>query len=176
MPSLAKLKTLKPSSTNDEVYSVYKIPKSARQFNPVKHLRQRVPFDIAAQTKKRAGQYINLDLYVQYQPDDCDDPPASKLAKEIKELKSMDNWPKQCPKSNELCQNYRANIAGYEAQLRRIKKHGRKLNKYKKYTPKELKVLLSGPDFIGILNEMIALSKQRLKLKYTKKYSICGKG
>jgi len=52
MPSLAKLNTLTASSSDDEVYAVYKIPKTARKYNPVKELRDRVPFDIARLTKK----------------------------------------------------------------------------------------------------------------------------
>ncbi len=166
MVSLTKLKTLTPYSTDDEVYAVYQIPKSVRQYNPVKDLRRRVPFDIAAKTKKRAGQYIQFDLYVQYQPDDCDDPTVSELSKKIKLLKSMDNWPKQCPTTNKLCQNYRANIKGYETQLGQIKKHGPKRNKYKKYSAKELKSLFLSLDFIGIL-KMIAPAKHRLSIKYT---------
>jgi len=81
----------------------------------------------------------------------------------------MDVWPKVCPASNKVCQNYRANIRGYEAQLDQIKKHGRKLKKYKKYSGKELKTLLTSLDFVNILNEMVALSTNRLKLKFTPK-------
>lgn len=165
MPSLAKLQTLKPSSTDDEVYAVYEVSKSARQFNPVKQLRDRVPYDIASKTKKRAGQYIQFDLYVHYQTDDYNDPTVDELTNHIKELRSMDMWPKKCPPDNIVCQNYRGNVKNYQAQLRRIKTNGRKLAKYKKYSARELKSLLSSSPFVGLLNEMIDTT--RLHFKFT---------
>lgn len=166
MPSLTRLQKLSPASTDAQIYAVYDVPVHARKFNPVKTLRGRIPYDIAAKTKKRAGQFIQFDLYFHYNTEDCDDPTASELADKIKLLKSMDNWKRDCS-DNILCRNYRNNIKGYQTQLRRIKKHGRKTNLYPKYGSKALKALFQGPQFRHLLNDMIQGNSKSLAFKFT---------
>lgn len=164
MPSLAKLQTLSPTSTDDQVYAVYKIPRRVRQFNPVSELRERVPYDIAAKTKKRAGQFVQFDLYVYYCTEDHTDPTISELQSKIKKLEEMDRWPKKCVA--QACHNYRQNVKRYKTQLKHIKTHGRNMSKYKKYTARELKQLLSSRSFVQILNEIVD-PKQKLRLTFT---------
>ena len=90
---------------------------------------------------------------------------AAKLTTLIKDLKSMDKWPASCPPANTLCHNYRGNIKRYEKQLAHMKKNGPIT--HLKLSNKELQTLLSGQEFISILNEMVALSSAKLRLKFT---------
>jgi hypothetical protein len=166
MPSLVKLQKLSPSSTDAKIYAAYEVPAHARKFNPIKTLRERIPYDMAAKTKKKAKQFIQFDLYIHYNTEDCDDPAPSELAAKIKELKSMDQWKRDCS-DNILCQNYRTNIRNYQAQLRRIKKHGRKTNLYPKYGGKALKALFQGLQFRHMLNDVIQDDSKYLSFKFT---------
>ena len=67
MPSLAKLKALKSSSTDDEVYEAYGINKHQRRFNPPSKLRSRkcINHAIRKTTPKRIGQFMLIKLYIQ---------------------------------------------------------------------------------------------------------------
>jgi hypothetical protein len=67
MPSLAKLKALNSSSTDDEVYKAYGINKHQRRFNPISKLRSRKSIDQAIRetTQKVVGQFMVIKLYIQ---------------------------------------------------------------------------------------------------------------
>ena len=169
MPSLNKLLTLNPTSSTDaEIYRAYNVSKKARPLNPIQRLRKQIPVDIASQTKKKPGQFIKFDLYVLYNTENQKDPPLNQLRKKIKELESMDNWPKKCPPGNTLCRNYRRNVDGYKSQLVRIKQDGQKTH-YKVLTTNEIKQWLGSSEFCNILNEMAGMSHNKLKIRFTNK-------
>ena len=90
MPSLAKLQSLKPSSTDDEVYKAYSINDHQKQFHPLSKLRSRKSIEhaILETTPKKIGQFISIKLYIQIDGHSLNDRKCRALLRstELREL------------------------------------------------------------------------------------------
>lgn len=170
--SVNQILRLTKTSADDEVYAAFGIGQSARQFNPIAQLRARIGQTRRNNVRKRAGQYVNFDMYIQYEIGDRFDPTIKEQTALVRTLGQIGSGivrlKKKCSKDDIPCQNFRTNWANHKATLKRMKKEGRSTKaRYELYSPAQLRTILRGPVMRGIFNEMAEMSSNSLKLSFT---------